>query len=275
MKCYKCGNEIGDGFEYCPICTAPIVLNSPAANKVLTVLKDRLFLAVCILLSVSCGATVLSGNGIPITALLAMIFLWITYSRSKNGIVDVKNMRCVSGVVYAEYVITNVVAIILAVAGILLGVAVSLVGTSTELMQSYMQGFTVSGLPFDIDITDAFALGMGWVVAGLFIFISAIMLVINIFAWKKLHAFVKSVYVGVQNGGATPIVNARIAKTWLWVFGIFSVLSTLGSLPDVFALVANGCSAAAYIIGAVLVDRYFVSNKTVEEIEQVSQYGEN
>ncbi len=276
MKCYKCGVEIGQEFEVCPVCGTKVVpATSPAANKVLTVLRDKLFLAICILLSISCGATVLNGDGFPITAILAMIFLWITYSKGREGIVNVRSMRNVSGVVYAEYIITNVVAVIFAVLGILMGVLVSLVGTSKELMTAYMQGFDLNLYGSPIDITEAIAVGMGWLVAGLFIFIGAIILIINIFAWKKLHGFVKSVYVGVQTGGATPVINAKIARTWLWVFGIFSAVGALGSLFDFLALVSSGCSATAYILGAILVDRYFVLNKTVEEVEQVSQYGEN
>lgn len=258
MKCYKCGNEIGDGFEYCPICAAPILPNSLIANKVLTVLRDNLFLAICVLLSVVCGASILVGEGFPITTILAMIFLWITYSKAKDGIVNVKSMRWVSGVVYAEYVITNVVAIILAVAGVLLGVAVSFIGNSNLYLKSFVDAMAANFYGLSFSMTEALAIGIGWIVAGLFVFISAIMLVINVFAWKKLHGFVKSVYVSVQTGGATPVVNAKIAKTWLWVFGIFSALGTIVSFYNIFALVSNGCATAAYIIGAVLVDRYFV-----------------
>ena len=266
MKCCKCQVEIGEGFSTCPVCGTPIMPTSPLANKVLTIFKDNLFLTLCVLLSVSCGATILGGNGVPITTLLAMIFLWIVYSKARNNIVDVKNMRCVSGVVYAEYVIINVVSILLAVVGIILGVGVGFVdAVAGEVMDAYMNSFhaNIGGVPFDL--TETFAVGMGWLTAGLFIFVAAILLVVNLFAWKKLHGFVKSVYVAVQNGGATPIVNAKIAKAWLWVFGIFSAVGTLGSFYNPLALLSSGCSTAAYIIGAILVDKYFVE-KPVEEI---------
>ncbi len=261
MKCYKCGNEIGEGFEVCPVCAAPLMPTSPFANKILTVLKDKLFLVICILMSVSCVTSVFSGGGLPLIAILATIFLWITYSKGREGIVNVGSMRSVSGVVYAEYIIINVCAIIFAVVGILLGGLISLIGTSTELMQSYMEGFSISGLPVEIDITEALAIGLGWVVAGLFVFIGAIMLVVNIFGWRKLHGFVKSVYVGVQNCGTTPVVNARVAKIWLWVFGIFAAIGALGSMSSFLLLISNGCAAATYIIGAILVDRYFVEKE--------------
>ncbi len=272
MKCYKCGVELGQEFAVCPVCGTTVPrASSPAANNVLAALKDKLFLAICILLSISCGASVLGGGGFPITTILAMIFLWITYSKGRDGFVDVRSMRWVSGTVYAEYIITNVVAILLAVLGVLMGALVSLVGTSKELMDAYMQGINLNLYGSPINITETIAVGLGWMVAGLLIFIGAIILVINLFAWKKLHGFVKSVYVGVQNGGATPVINAKIAKTWLWVFGIFSAVGAFSSLFDFFALVSSGCVAAAYIVGAVLVDRYFVSVRTVE---QVNQYGE-
>ena len=265
MKCYKCGNEIGEGFEVCPICATPVVVTtSPVANKVLTVFRDDLFIAICVLLSVSCGATIFSGNGVPLTSLLAMIFLWITYSKSRHGIIDVKNMRCVSGVVYAEYIIMNVCAIILSACGITLGATLSVIGNNSLYLKSFADAMTANVYGLAFTLTETIAVGMGWLIAGLFIFIGAIILLISFFAWKKLHSFVKSVYVGVQNGGQTPVVNAKIAKTWLWVFGIFSAIGSLGSLPNVLAFVAGGCSAAAYIIGAILVDRHFVEREVCE-----------
>lgn len=265
MKCYKCGTELGEGFVTCPVCATPVMPEtSPVANKVLTVIKDNLFLAICILLSVACGASVLGGEGFPITSILAMIFLWITYSKGREGIVNVKSMRSVSGVVYAEYVIANVVAITLAVVGFLFGGLISFVGTSKELINAYMQRFDLNLYGSPIDITEAIALGLGWLVAGLFILIGAITLIVNLFSWKKLHGFVKSVYVGVQNGGVTPVVNAKIARAWLWVFGILSGIGALGSFYDFFVLLSSGCSAVAYILGAILIDRYFVEKEIAE-----------
>lgn len=265
MKCYKCGTELGEGFATCPVCATPVMPEtSPVANKVLTVIKDNLFLAICILLSVACGASVLGGEGFSITSILAMIFLWITYSKGREGIVNVKSMRSVSGVVYAEYVISNVVAIMLAVVGFLFGGLISFVGTSSLYIKAFMDAMSVKLNGIVVDVTEAIALGLGWLVAGLFIFIGAVTLIVNLFSWKKIHGFVKSVYVGVQNGGATPVVNAKIARAWLWIFGILSAIGVLGSFYDLFVLLSNGCSAVAYILGAILVDRYFVEKEIAE-----------
>lgn len=264
MKCYKCGFEAEQDFEACPVCATYVTPVNPVANKVLSLIKDKLFLVLCILLTISCAATIFSGSGFPVTALLTVIFLWIVFSKGQEGIVDAKAMRCVSGVVYAEYVIMNVLAVLFAVLGILMGVLMSFISSSTELMQAFVQGFSISGLPFDIDVTNALAVGIGWAVAAACVFFAAIVFVINLFAWKKLHGFVKSVYKSVESWGTTPVINAKVAKIWLWVFGILSAVGALGSFADILVFAGNGAAAAAYIIGALLVDRYFVEKETFE-----------
>lgn len=260
MKCFNCGYESEQDFQFCPFCSAQVPPPNPAANKVLAILKDKLFLTICILLSIVCSATVFNGNSLPVTTILAVIFLWITYAKGRNGFVNVSTMRAVSGVVYAEYVITNVVAVILAVVGVLMGILAAVANGNQQIMQTYFKDtiFTFNKTP--IQLTEDTIIGICWIFAGLFVFISAITLVVNIFAWKKLHGFVKSVYKCVESGGATPVINADTAKTWLWVFGIFTALGVLVPLLDAnpWMLLYQGCTSASYIIGAILVDRHFV-----------------
>ena len=83
MKCSNCGYESQEDFIYCTNCgtavaDAPAVSLNPVADKVLAVLKDRLFLVICILMSVSCVAALMC-ESIPIINILLTIFLWLTY----------------------------------------------------------------------------------------------------------------------------------------------------------------------------------------------------
>lgn len=272
MKCYKCQTELGEGFAVCPVCGTAFAPSGPAANKILEILRDKLFLTLCILLSVSFGATVLSGSGIPITSLLFVIFLWIVYSKAKKGVVDVANMRNVSGVVYAEYIIMNVSAILLIVCGVLFGFLFSFVSESAEATDAMMQGIKIglaaAEIPFEI--TQTLAVVIGWVLAVFFAVVGVITLLVSIFAWRKLHRFVKSVYTGVQNGGQTPVVNVKTAKNWLWVFGIINALSALSSLLsfNIFTIAATGCAAAAFIVGAQLIEKHFIAKPAQPEYEQ-------
>lgn len=263
MKCYKCSNEIGDGFEYCPICATPIMPNSPAANKAMSIFKDKLFLVICILLSAGAGLAILSGGGLPLIQILGVIFLWITYAKSREGIVNVGSMRSFSGVVYANYIVLNVLAVLLAVLGLLLGGLIALIGTSTELLEAYVESFYLSFNGETINATEAIAIGSGWLVSALLVFAGVILFVLNIFSWKKIHGFAKSFYLNVQTGGETTIINANVTRAWLWVYGIFSAISALGSISNVLVMVANGCGAAAYIIGAILIDKHFISKQNL------------
>ncbi len=270
MKCYRCGYEVEEGIEYCPFCTAPVTPTSATANKVLSILKDKLFLAICVLLSVSVGAAFLQSGSPSVVTLLAMIFLWINYAKGRKNVVHANYMRLVSGVVYAEYVLTNVAAIILAVCGILLGFLIPLFSSDPKTLAAMTQGFNTafyaSGLTLPFELTDADIIGIFWILAALFVLMGAIELVLNIFARRKIHRFVKSLYKSVEDGGITPIINAGVAKVWLWVFGITQGLTALSNLLtfDFLISLSSACSAAAYIVGAVLVNKYFVENHPAE-----------
>jgi len=119
MRCTNCGYESEDNFAFCQRCgaaapeTAP---KNPAADKVFALLKDPLFLALCILFT--CAGVLSWGNiGIPIIVVLLSIFLWLCYADAKNGMVNVHHLRYLSGTVYANYVIFYIVGAICMVVG--------------------------------------------------------------------------------------------------------------------------------------------------------------
>ena len=83
MKCSYCGFESNRDYQYCPQCGAVMekkdagftpppqtdfVYETPTPqpeHKIVTALKDKLFLVVCILISACCGLSFL-GGGLPI-----------------------------------------------------------------------------------------------------------------------------------------------------------------------------------------------------------------
>ena len=67
-------------------------------DKVLGAIKDKLFLIICILLSISCVLS-FAGSEMPLIILLAVIFLWIIYSGSKNNIADPDNLKLLKTIV--------------------------------------------------------------------------------------------------------------------------------------------------------------------------------
>ena len=131
MKCIKCGFESAEDFNFCPVCSEPqtpveSVSINPAADVVMPALKDNLFLAICILITIYCGLALVSGT-LPLIQVLTTIFLWLVYSQSKEGFVSENHLRNVSGTVYAGYVINNVVFGIIAFCGIIIGGLFSLI----------------------------------------------------------------------------------------------------------------------------------------------------
>ena len=145
MKCTNCGFESISDFKFCENCGAPApVLETAepqgAENRLLSVLKDKLFFVICILFSVSAATAIVNG-GIPVFNILFTVFFWLVYSQAQKGIVSAKHLRCISGTVYANYVVVNVVSIILIVCGVIIAFAIGLLSGSTDLVDSFSIDF--------------------------------------------------------------------------------------------------------------------------------------
>ena len=120
MKCNNCSFESEQDFAFCPNCSAPagepVSVSEPIVNpvgeRVMAALKDKMFLAICVLLTVASAISTFSGGGIPAIIILHTVFLWIAYSKVQKNIVDTKQLRNLSGTVYAQYVVLNVLSII-------------------------------------------------------------------------------------------------------------------------------------------------------------------
>ena len=157
MKCKNCGFEYGEQYDYCPNCgtqnaveqptkqpVAEAVSLNPVADKVMSALKDSGFLVLCILMSISCVLSL--KGGFPLINILLTIFLWLTYADVQKGFANEKHLQSISGTVYASYVITNVVSIILIVCGVLFGVLVTAFAGTEE----FAQGFDMAISQYDL-----------------------------------------------------------------------------------------------------------------------------
>ncbi len=267
MKCSRCGFEAQEDFNFCPVCSepqAPIesVSINPAADRVMPAVKDGMFLTVCILMSVYCVLSLAIGT-IPIIQILATIFLWLTFAEGGKGFVSENHLRSVSGTIYAGYIINNVAFGIIAVCGVIVGAALSLVAGTTEfdeLMSEILSAANISHADIDL-ATTLLAMG-GWFIGGIFIFIAAIGLVINILGMRKIHRFIKSVYQSVMYCAAN-FENSNGAKNWLMFFGVCIAITAVSSFTaaNYIAAIANGCMAAAQIIGSLLIKKHITSTQ--------------
>ena len=100
-----------------------------------------------------------------------------------------------------------------------------------------------------------------WGFAAMFMFIAALLLVYNLLVLRRIHRFAKSVYKNLQDG--TPIVYANLTRVWMWISGIVCCVNTLSALTtlNIFSIAGAACNAAAFIIIAMLLGKYFCSVK--------------
>lgn len=259
MKCKNCGFEMVDQTEYCLNCGAKLttdtnevaqVSNSFAAERLLPVFKDKLFLVLCGLMTITCVLS-FALDSIPIINTLITIFLWITLASAQKGVVDKKQLRNVSGTVYATYILTYIGSILLIVSGALVALAYAtrpsafIVDMELESMLDGVRGAVSDSTIVTLVCTTLIVLGV-------------ILLLVNVFGLKKIHRFAKSVYqCNVDQNLA--FIGMKSAKKWLVFFAVYGGFAAFATLldGDVSATISNVCHAASSLIPVMLINKYF------------------
>ena len=274
MKCENCGFEALETFKFCPACGKEVenrteeaaviteyvetVIENPMANKFLAAVKDKLFLAICILLSVSCIFAI-AAESLPIIEILITIFSWITFAQGRKGIADDEHLRCISGSVYANYVLMNILSGLLIFLGGLVALAFALIGSQPELVNEIIREITIN-VPDFLSVPQELYAMVGWIFGFAFILMAVIILIVNLCGFRKIHRFIKSVYQGIRT--QSPVcANPASAKGWLIFFGVCSALSALTFISDTASAIYSACSSAVAIISAILIKKYFSINE--------------
>ncbi len=273
MKCYHCGYENELDFGYCPSCgrpSMPCVSENPAAATLLAALKDNLFLIICILMTAACGLSIVAEN-MPLLNILITIFLWLTYAQAKKGVAEAKHLRQISGTVFAQYIITYVLAGLLVFMGVICGVAFGILAATPEFAEELLlafgeleQEFAQFGEfgTFDIfgeygSFVGTFASVIGIVIFAIFTFVGIVTAVINAFSMRYLHKLAQSAYQSIEKG-RLELKHVGAARGWLIVFAVCTGLSALGSLSEYMPMLAlsEGCLCAVDILCVVLINKY-------------------
>ena len=262
MKCNNCGFEAVESFEFCPNCGTAVNLPeavslNPAADIVLAALKDKLFLVICILMTVSTAFSLVAGS-LPVIEILITIFLWLTYAKSLKDIAAENHLRCVSGSVYANYVIRNVAAIIIIVCGVIFGAVLGTLNY-TEILNALATDYGEIASQIE-SLPESILEIIGFIIGFVFVIIGVVYLLINILGMRKIHRFAKSVYQSIDL--RTPAFEYAVAaKNWLIFFSVMSAISALSSITEgVIVAIASLCSVATMVIAVILISKYFVSN---------------
>lgn len=257
MICNHCGFEVAEGSQRCPQCGAPVypAANRPLRDRMLVALKDPLFLVVCILMSVSCLMSLTAGS-VPLIGILITVFLWLTYAQAQKDILDANHLRCVSGAVYAEYIITYVLAGVLLVVGVLLAAFFGVIANSGDgfwnaLLDKLADAETLALL----SSTQASIAGIVLLVG--FCLVAIVLIVVNIFTTRYLHRLAKSVYLSIQSG-TDALKSVTAAKVVLFILGCFSALSCLFSLSlgALVSFVSSAADGGCTIICGILIRKY-------------------
>ena len=263
MKCRHCGYESADQFAFCPCCGNAVAetteqlcvereepSGNPAANRILNILKDNLFFVICILVTASAACNIFAGQ-LDLLNILASVFLWLLYAQVQKNAIDSTHLRSLSGTVYASYVLTNVLCVIIGVCGILIAALVGIFGDEiiSEIPELNIDG-ALEGVVALSTVLVAMIVGIAFVV------IAIVGFLLNYFGTRNIHRFLKSVYQSVACG-ELKLVKCKTAHNWLMVLGVLSGLGALGSLTDldVFSFVASGGIAAAQILAAMLINK--------------------
>lgn len=262
MKCNNCQNEILENSSYCTNCGNPINnVQSSTKQKLLSIFNDSLFLAICILITVSTGISCLVGS-FSVLHILFTVFLWLIFSAAKKGKVDDDKMRCVSGTIYASYIISWIGIVILSVCSVA-GIVFSSILGGSALAKKLISEIIADSDSIRI-ILDKFSsqpsLSLSIilsVICVVLLLISVIATIFNICGTGNIHKFAKSLYLSAQTDTYN-IHKLSAAKNWLLVFGILEAISALGSILNIFSFFISGTLAAAYIIAYILVRKYFL-----------------
>ncbi len=267
MKCPHCSYERDTAFAFCPKCgksstreAEPVVICP--TPRILAFIKDDLFLTICILLTAGIGCSMLF-SGLNVIFVLITIFAWLTYAGGRKNVVEHKHIKIISGTVYANYVINNVLAVITAVCGILYTLALSI--------PTILGGFNIEELISENIISENYGLlsiipvtmvalisALAMVLGFILIAIAILILIFNLAGVKKVHRFVKSLYNSAEIGEEN-IIDANKVRPWLIVFAVISCLSGLSYIDsNIFGLLSEGCFAAVYIILNILIGKHLI-----------------
>ena len=263
MKCTHCNFTTAEKVSYCPNCGAPMVPDeqptaAPGAeanvsgSRVFAALGDKLFLVLCILISVSTVfSLVISNWGGVVIGVLYTIFVWMVYSARVKGNVDAARLRCLSGVLFAQKICGIVAGAFITVGGILSLVIAPVLGTAAVmgLINDVLSEFGLGGFG------GIAALASGYLVlVGISLLIGGVAaILISIFGIGKMHHFVRSVYMHeLDPRVAYDCVDG--ARKWAIVYAVFT---GLGVLSGGIGIIVNGCICASYIIFSMLIGKYF------------------
>lgn len=229
-----------------PVISQPVISDevNPIVQKWQQIFSHNLFLVMAILVSCSAVFALFSGS-VNVISILFTIFFWILFASAKKNEVSAKQIRWVSGTIYAQKIINWVLVGVLG-----FGAIVSIF--STSLLSSILSFGNLG----DFGEAYSFVAGIGAAAFGVIIAIAlliaaAFTVVVNILYFTPAHQIANSLY-----NGFVDVNKLHTVKTWSLVLGILSGVGALATISGGFcSFIASASGAAAYIIAYVWIDK--------------------
>ncbi len=259
-----------------PLAAAPMAAGGfGGAQPVLTVgqirnmLASPLMLALCVLVSVSALFSLISGR-VNVFAVLYAIAFWIAYSAARSLDTEMKPGGLkMNYYVSKAFMIVMWVAVGLVALGVVLASLAAMFGASLPGIRIFGSGIGIlpsSGsiyglshsLPFLFD-TAAISVSLYFVLIAFALLVAcALMVVIQIFYFRSLCRFSRSLYFAANNGRGA-LIKTKAVRQWSFVLGIISCLSIFAvgwGLEQNLAALSGVCGGAAMIVGSVMMKKY-------------------
>ena len=225
---------------------APNAYNA-GAGRGSEIFKDKLFLPICILLSV---AALINFPSFNILTILIAIGTWILYAavRSNKNPFSTCGIKMISGTVKAQFILLWVaVAFLLILAIILLAIAPGIQSSIDPNADSLFDAFP-DYITIDQETQNAVNQ-----------FTAIVLTVINLVFTRPLRAFLVSFGQNAPMG--LPIARANYVRICLMVFAILQFISSASSLlslssDSITELISGVCTGVSMLLGSLLIGKY-------------------
>ena len=251
------------------------------AEKIRALFASKAFLTATIAYTVMAGAALIWGT-LDVFSILFTIGMWLAYTSASKAMHPLKDMKFLSGVVKAYYIVSIIGIVFLILAGVLLIISGPSVANAESEVQNIIdtvdrnfvfnwnsvvvdEEVTISSLggfllyvSSMLEMSVAKFLGTFMVIMGIvFIFAAVISILINEFFIHKLSKQMKRAVTALELGTDTELKLGGI-RVWFIVIGVLSAISTLSVLTsfDLIMLAMEGASAVScFAIAAALKEK--------------------
>ena len=234
---------------------------TPIFSKVGNMLKDPLFLSLCILLSAYCIWELVC-DGLPIIRVILCIFLWIAYFKGQKNTYTYVDIQRISGTAFASYIVNYVLCGLFFLGGI----CMFALSSNSKFYDLLNETFAEEGIDLASYFREYMTIQSVFQLIGVILLVAAVLLLIlNIFSRRYICTFLKSLHQSMINPLATPR-RCVAARSWFYVFGIlylldvvygFSAISGADILSYLIFIAPSLMIGGAWIIAGILIKKYF------------------